>query len=128
MKQKRPESFNILRFTSVKHLKTFKAISKSHADLMDSLYDPSILARCPFSHLRDSVNSTCGSSLRSCLVHQHTNAKQLHMHRAMLCNKYIAYVPALRQSRKLNEFSKFCQALNGRLHSCIYRPSLIKTH
>lgn len=37
VKQKRPESFNLLRFTSVKHLKTFKAISKSHADLMDMI-------------------------------------------------------------------------------------------
>lgn len=59
-----------------------KSFQKSHADLMDSLYDLSILAPCPFFILRDLVNSTCLSRLRSCLVHQHANAKQLHMHRA----------------------------------------------
>lgn len=113
VKQKRPESIKVISKKSCR----FDGL------IIWSLHFGSV----SFFHLRDLVNSTCLSRLRACLVHQHTNAKQLHMHRVVLYNTYIVYVPALRQSRKLNEFSQFCQALNGRLHSCIYQPSLIKT-
>lgn len=40
---------SLLDLMSVRYLKAFKANSKSHADLMDSLYDPAIWAWCPFS-------------------------------------------------------------------------------
>lgn len=79
---------------------------------MDSFYDPCILVGCPFSHLRDLINSRCRRSSLSLFSFcvQHTDAKQLHTSGVAVCSKYIVFFffifPTLRQSRKLNEIHK----------------------